>query len=100
MNGYAESKAQDSLHCRSGRYRNAQRLLKPLHVYNPCGKGQKDRYVPIGSRALAWIARYVDQAREKLCVDPNEQTLFLTVEGKPLQPDSLTEYASRYTIRN
>ena len=52
--------------------------------------------MPIGIRALTWIARYVEQAREKLCVDPNEQTLFLTVEGKPLQPDSLTEYASRY----
>jgi integrase/recombinase XerD len=75
--------------------------LDHIHVdrsvlYIHRGKGQKDRYVPIGSRALAWIARYVDQAREKLCVDPNEQTLFLTVEGKPLHPDSLTEYASRY----
>ena len=26
------------------------------------GKGKKDRYVPIGMRALVWIARYVEQA--------------------------------------
>ncbi len=30
------------------------------------GKGNKDRYVPIGMRALVWIARYVEQARDKL----------------------------------
>ena len=69
--------------------------LDDIHVdrqvlYIHRGKGQKDRYVPIGIQALIWIARYVEQAREKLCIDPNEQTLFLTNEGKPLQPDSLT----------
>ena len=60
------------------------------------GKGQKDRYVPVGLRALLWIARYVETAREKLLLDQKEPTLFLTKDGKPLQPDSLTEYARRY----
>ena len=27
------------------------------------GKGQRDRYVPIGMRALLWIARYVELSR-------------------------------------
>ena len=45
--------------------------LDHIHVdrqvlYIHRGKGQKDRYVPIGVRALTWIARYVEQAREKL----------------------------------
>jgi integrase/recombinase XerD len=65
-------------------------------LYIHQGKGQKDRYVPIGLQALAWIARYVEQAREQFCLDASELTLFLTVDGKPLQPDSLTEYARRY----
>lgn len=60
------------------------------------GKGQKDRYVPIGHRALLWIARYVEQARDQLAIDPKERTLFLTVDGKPIDPDSLTEYGRRY----
>ena len=60
------------------------------------GKGQRDRYVPIGMRALLWIARYVEQAREQLAIDPKERTLFLTLLGAPINPDSLTEYGRRY----
>ena len=60
------------------------------------GKGQRDRYVPIGLRALLWIARYVESAREQLALDSKERTLFLTLLGSPLNPDSLTEYGRRY----
>ena len=27
------------------------------------GKGKKDRMIPIGERALAWIDKYIDEAR-------------------------------------
>ena len=47
-------------------------------------------------RALVWIARYVEQARDKLLLDEKERTLFVTNQGEPLNPDSLTEYARRY----
>ena len=60
------------------------------------GKGQKDRYVPVGLRALMWIARYLATARGQLAIDPKEQTLFLTIDGTPINPDSLTEYGRRY----
>ncbi|MDX1925866.1 MAG: tyrosine-type recombinase/integrase [Pirellulaceae bacterium] len=60
------------------------------------GKGQRDRYVPIGLRALLWIAHYVQQAREHLAIDPKERTLFLTLLGAPINSDSLTEYGRRY----
>lgn len=60
------------------------------------GKGKKDRYVPIGSRALTWIARYVDQVRSKLPIDDSQRVLFLTLKGTPLNPDTLTEYGRRY----
>ena len=60
------------------------------------GKGQKDRYVPIGMRAILWIARYVETARDVLAIDPKERTLFVTNLGTPLDPDSLTEYGRRY----
>jgi integrase/recombinase XerD len=65
-------------------------------LYIHQGKGQKDRYVPVGMRALTWIARYVEHARESLCIDHKEQTLFLTAGGTPINPDSLTEYGRRY----
>jgi len=47
------------------------------------GKGQKDRYVPIGLRALLGIARYVETARDLLAIDPKKRILFLTILGKP-----------------
>ena len=65
-------------------------------IFIKSGKGQKDRYVPIGLRALLWIARYVENGREKLLLDPKEATLFITKDGKPMNPDSLTELARRY----
>ena len=27
------------------------------------GKGKKDRYVPIGERAIAWLEKYIREAR-------------------------------------
>jgi len=64
----------------------------------PCSsiKAKKKRlYVPIGMRALVWIARYVEQARDRLLLDETERTLFVTNQGEPLNPDSLTEYVRR-----
>jgi integrase/recombinase XerD len=48
------------------------------------GKGKKDRLIPIGERALAWIATYRDTARPELVVGRDEGALFLTVMGEPM----------------
>jgi integrase/recombinase XerD len=31
-----------------------------------CGKGEKERYVPVGEEGLYWVARYMQEARPKL----------------------------------
>ncbi len=49
------------------------------------GKGQKDRVVPIGSRALAWTAKYIAEARPELLTCETETTLYLTRFGEPFQ---------------
>ncbi len=60
------------------------------------GKGRRDRVIPIGERALAWIARYQTDARPQLASDPNHGVLFLTVAGDDITPDHLTERVGRY----
>jgi integrase/recombinase XerD len=60
------------------------------------GKGKKDRMVPIGERAVAWIRRYLDEVRPSLVLAPDPGALFLTLEGEPLGCGYLTERVSRY----
>jgi integrase/recombinase XerD len=54
------------------------------------GKGKKDRYVPIGERAIAWLQKYIREARPQLALEPDDLTVFLTAEGEPFSRDHLT----------
>jgi integrase/recombinase XerD len=54
------------------------------------GKGKKDRYVPIGERAIAWLEKYVREARPQLAIEPDDMTVFLTAQGEPFSRDHLT----------
>jgi integrase/recombinase XerD len=54
------------------------------------GKGKKDRYVPIGERAAAWLTKYIREARPQVALEPDDLTVFLTAEGEPFSRDHLT----------
>ena len=54
------------------------------------GKGKKDRYVPIGERAAAWLRKYIAEARPQLAIEPDDFTVFLTADGEPFSRDHLT----------
>src|SRR3989338_8269213 len=54
------------------------------------GKGQKDRVVPIGERAIAWLEKYLDEARSDFVGEPDEGTGFLTRRGRPFHPHNLS----------
>jgi len=60
------------------------------------GKGKKDRVVPIGDRAVAWLDKYLDEARSRLVVEPDDGTIFLTVQGEPFSPNRLSEVVRNY----
>lgn len=60
------------------------------------GKGKKDRMVPIGERAIAWIGRYTDEVRTRFAPTPDEGVIFLTVDGTPFALGRLTQLARRY----
>ena len=60
------------------------------------GKGRKDRMVPIGDRALAWVGKYLVEARPRLVAEPDDGTLFVSAEGVGFSPDRLTQIARDY----
>jgi integrase/recombinase XerD len=47
------------------------------------GKNRRDRVVPIGERARAWIEKYVVEVRPAYAMEPDEGYLFLTMDGGP-----------------
>ena len=53
------------------------------------GKGRKDRVVPVGQRALAWMEKYIEDVRPLLIVDAQEQALFVTCYGQAFNREVL-----------
>ena len=60
------------------------------------GKGKKDRHIPIGERALAWIAKYLSDGRPELLGSVEDGTVFLTRMGQPFVRTQLTALVRRY----
>ncbi len=61
------------------------------------GKGDKDRIVPVGERALLWMTRYLEGVRPyHQSARQQERTIFLTQFGKPLSASHLSDQVSRY----
>jgi integrase/recombinase XerD len=48
------------------------------------GKGRKDRYVPIGSRAVKWLSAYLEQVRQQWKGSNDQGKVFLIAQGTPL----------------
>jgi site-specific recombinase XerD len=59
------------------------------------GKGKRDRAVPIGERAAAWVEKYLHEARPQLLVGDTD-ALFLTDYGEPMAPEYVAERVRRY----
>jgi len=60
------------------------------------GKGKKDRMIPIGERALAWIRKYLEEARASLVIEPDENVLFLTNMGEEFGPEYLSRLVKKH----
>ncbi|MFL9911155.1 site-specific tyrosine recombinase XerC [Paraburkholderia sp. RL17-337-BIB-A] len=64
-----------------------------------CGKGRRDRLVPVGERACYWVERYVQEERAALMVRADEWMLFLTDYGTAFELGQLSGIVSRYMRR-
>jgi integrase/recombinase XerD len=60
------------------------------------GKGRKDRMIPMGARAIAWVQKYQDDVRPELASGADEGTLFLTHLGQAFTPNRLTQLVRDY----
>jgi len=59
------------------------------------GKGKKDRFVPLGERALFWLDKYLAEARPQLCDDPRQLLVFVSTTGNPLHPNCISSQVPR-----
>ena len=61
--------------------------LEQLHLdagfINVIGKGNKERVVPVGQKAVAALNRYIEVGRPKLVTPKSPATVFLTQRGTP-----------------
>jgi integrase/recombinase XerD len=60
------------------------------------GKGKKDRVVPIGERAAAWVEKYIHESRPRIVVEPDDYTLFVSNTGERFDLDYLSELVHEY----
>jgi integrase/recombinase XerD len=60
------------------------------------GKGKKDRFVPIGERALDWLMRYLAEGRPQLVLRSSPDRVFLDNTGEQWDPNRLSRLVRKY----
>jgi integrase/recombinase XerD len=69
-----------------------------MGVVRVIGKGSKERLVPLGDEALAWIMRYAKEARGELLGGKACDALFVTARGSAMTRQSFWQIIKRYAI--
>jgi integrase/recombinase XerD len=60
------------------------------------GKGDKDRMIPIGERAILWIEKYLNEVRPELVIGMSENILFLNTYGEEIGLTWLSRIVRNY----
>lgn len=58
------------------------------------GKGNKERVVPVGKKALHWLDRYLEEVRPRLVIRADVRALFLTGLGEAFPAQGLGQHVS------
>ena len=70
-----------------------------MGVVRVLGKGSKERLVPLGEEALAWIARYLGEARPALLAGRTSDDLFVTSRGRAMTRQMFWQLLRRHAAR-
>ena len=68
-------------------------------VAKVCGKGRKERYVPIGKTAMRWLLTYIRGVRPFLLQNKKTPVLFVNSRGTPFQAFDLRARIHDYAKR-
>jgi integrase/recombinase XerD len=62
------------------------------------GKGAKDRLVPVGERACAWVDKYLREVRPDLATGADNYRLFLDDDGRGFTAERIGEIVKRQLV--
>lgn len=67
-------------------------------VVRVCGKGGKDRLVPLGEEAEIWLARYFEASRPLLLAGRASEDVFVTRRGSRMTRQAFWHLIKRYAV--
>ncbi|MEW6313898.1 MAG: site-specific tyrosine recombinase XerD [Pseudomonadota bacterium] len=74
-------------------------VSQDMGVVRVLGKGDKERIVPLGEEALAWLKRYLSEARPALLGGQSSAALFVTARGAGMTRQAFWHLLRRYALR-
>jgi integrase/recombinase XerD len=74
-------------------------VSQDMGVVRIVGKGSKERLVPLGEEALAWIRHYVAQARPEILDGKRTDALFVTARGGSMTRQTFWHLIRRYAAK-
>jgi len=74
-------------------------VSEDMGVVRVIGKGSKERLVPLGEEALAWLARYMKEARPALLGRKTSDDLFVTARAAAMTRQAFWHLIKRHALR-
>ena len=74
-------------------------VSQDMGVVRVIGKGSNERLVPLGEEALAWIRRYLKEARPELLSGRASDDLFVTARGSAMTRQMFWHLLRRYGVQ-